>query len=94
MNGIEVIKQMREIAPKIRVVVVSAFLSQFAKLLEPLNVRVVEKGSRTNQELEDVLCKIGLDTFLGLLILLDLEGRPRRNTKHLNSPKFITVHHT
>lgn len=57
MNGIEVIKQMREIAPKIRVVVVSAFLSQFAKLLEPLHVRVVEKGSRTNQELEDVLCE-------------------------------------
>jgi len=57
INGIEVIKQMREILPKIRVVVVTAYLAQYAKLLDPLNVRVVEKGSEANQNLENVLCE-------------------------------------
>lgn len=57
INGIEVIKRMREILPKIRVVAVTGRLDAYEQLLEPLNVRVVEKSSRTNRELENILCE-------------------------------------
>lgn len=55
INGVEVIKQMREILPGIRVVVVTAYLDTYQAEVEQLKVRVVEKGSATIRELEKAL---------------------------------------
>lgn len=57
INGIEVIKKMRAIMPDIRVIVVTGYYEEYRKQLEPLKVRVVEKGARTNFELEAVICE-------------------------------------
>ena len=57
MNGIEVIKKMREIMPDIRVVVVTAYLDVFQQEVDDLKVRVVEKGSRTMRELDKIICE-------------------------------------
>ncbi len=57
INGIEVIRQMREILPDIRVVVVTGHLDEYEKQVEPLKVRIVEKSSRTINELEIVICE-------------------------------------
>jgi len=55
VNGIDVIEQMRKIMPDIRVIVVTGYLTEYEKQLEPLKVRVVEKSSRTVRELEAVI---------------------------------------
>lgn len=57
INGIEVINKMREIIPDIRFIVVTGYLDEYLKQIEPLKVRVVEKGTRTDQELEIAICK-------------------------------------
>lgn len=57
INGIEVINQMRGIVPDIRIVVVTGYLDKYQKEIEPLKVRVVEKGARIIQDLERVVCE-------------------------------------
>jgi len=57
VNGIEVIKRMRQIIPDIRVIAVTAYLSTYQADIEELKVRVVVKGSQTNRELEAVICE-------------------------------------
>lgn len=56
MNGIEVIKKMREIVPDIRVVVVTGYLDTYHAEVDALKVRVVEKDSRGMRELDKVIC--------------------------------------
>lgn len=58
MNGIQVIGRLREIMPDIRVIVVTAWLSTYRTQVEPLKVRVVEKGSGESYlRLEAALCE-------------------------------------
>lgn len=57
MNGIQVIRAMREIMPGIRVVVVTAYLSKYQSDIKTLNIRVVEKGTDTTPKLEAALCE-------------------------------------
>ncbi|MFH0754472.1 MAG: response regulator [Candidatus Omnitrophota bacterium] len=57
VNGIEVIKKMREIMPDIRVIVVTGYLEMYQEQLKPLNVRVVDKTARINLELESTICE-------------------------------------
>lgn len=56
MNGIEVIKKMREIMPDIRVIVVTGYLDVYQQEVDALKVRVVDKGSRGMRELDKTIC--------------------------------------
>ncbi len=57
VNGIEVIKKMRQIMPDIRIVVVTGHLAEFQEAVGSLNLRVVEKTSRVARELEAVIAE-------------------------------------
>lgn len=79
VNGIQVIQKMREIMPDIRVIVVTGYLEEYKEQLKPLNVRVVEKSSRTVRELESVVSE---ELALSRQDLADLKaGRKKPKTK-------------
>jgi len=78
INGIEVIKKMREIMPDIRVIVITGYFEEYREQLAPLKVRVVEKGARTNLELEAAIC---LELELSRQDLEGLKTRKRSKNK-------------